>query len=643
MNRKLRVRQSQTILPFGVGAILDLQGESFVAAGIADWPKPKYRQQISSPRLEGKLRVTGLWAPPPAPVADYDVPNAQGPIYIRFPGWLFCGSCRRMTRWRIANERFGHPPVCSFCSPQRKLAPMRFVSVCPDGHLGDVDWWYWAHSERTPDERGRCPDREQLTFHVEESTTGLEALSISCRNKECEGASRDLLDVLGTKGLRCGGRNPWQRFSERVECREQVQIVQRTAGNVYYPVMHSALDIPTPQAPILLESEAADRVRNHEFWPMLCQKLDSPSAPALRDMIAEAAGADEALMQALLEEETGRRLGDPAPNPAGTGPVSPAGDAPVYPDLSWEEWAAFTAPAPERSSDFVIRPVGLGIEPTAGSPWTQLAARIATVVVADRLREVRALQGFTRVSPEKKFVPVDTSRPRRAHWLPAVEVFGEGVFLTLDEELLTQWEQNKYVRDRVAGLASDVERSFQKDRLASITGPALLPRYPLLHTFAHLLIRQLAFESGYSTASLRERVYARPRHDQDADQAQCGVLIYTASGDADGTMGGLVRQGEPGILAETLVRLLEQAAWCSADPLCAEHTGQGYANLNRAACHACALLPETSCETGNAILDRMLVVGGAGIPGFFEPVIAAAQEEAVNASGEYHISEGRFG
>lgn len=137
-------------------------------------------------------------------------------------------------------------------------------------------------------------------------------------------------------------------------------------------------------------------------------------------------------------------------------------------------------------------------------------------------------------------------------------------------------------------------------------------------------------------------MYARPRHSEDADQAQCGILIYTASGDTDGTMGGLVRQGEPGFLAETLVRLLEQAAWCSADPLCAEHTGQGYANLNRAACHACALLPETSCETGNALLDRMLVVGGAGVPGFFEPVVTAAQEEAVNASGEYRISKGGF-
>jgi hypothetical protein len=232
---------------------------------------------------------------------------------------------------------------------------------------------------------------------------------------------------------------------------------------------------------------------------------------------------------------------------------------------------------------------------------------------------VRALQGFTRVAPEKRFVPVDTSTSRRARWLPAVEVFGEGIFLSLDEDPLTEWEQKEQVKTRVAGLTRDIEQSFQRDRLTASTGDPMLPRFPLLHTFAHLLIRQLAYESGYSTASLRERVYARPHQDGDPSGAQHGVLIYT------------------GTLSEILIRLLEQAAWCSADPLCAEHTGQGYANLNRAACHACTLLPETSCETGNALLDRMLVVGGAGVPGFFESVIEQAQNEAMNVSGEYRI------
>ncbi|GAA2133305.1 DUF1998 domain-containing protein [Kitasatospora kazusensis] len=642
MSRNLRVRQAQTVLPFGVGAILDIQGESFVAAGIGDWPAAKIRRQILAPRLVQKLpRVTALWAPPPAPVAEYDVPDARGPAYIRFPSWLFCGSCRRMVRWRIGEERFGRPPVCGSCQPQRKLAPMRFVQICAQGHLGDVDWWYWAHSQLTAPERERCPDRARLRFRVEESSTGLEALSVSCRNEECEDASRDLLDIQGTKALRCTGRNPWQYRSESADCPETVQIVQRTAGNLYYPVVHSALDIPVPAAPVVLDSDTAARVRTHAFWTALCQALDAPSARNLFDLIAESVGADEALMQALLEEETGRRLGEPAPNPAGTGPTGgPDGDPPFYPDLSWEEWTAFTQPVPESSQEFSIRRVGLGIEPDDAMPWHALDAGIAEVVIADRLREVRALQGFTRVSPSEAIVPVDTRvGARQAHWLPAIEVFGEGVFLSFHEDSLTQWEADAQVQHRVTGMADDLSRSFQRDRLASVTGELLLPRFPLLHTFAHLLIRQLAFESGYSTASLRERVYARPAPAAEPGPSQSGILIYTASGDADGTMGGLARQGEPGLLAETIIRLLEQAAWCSADPLCAEHLGQGFANLNRAACHACALLPETSCETGNSLLDRMLVVGGTGVPGYFEAAISAARVEAAQISQESGLAE----
>ncbi|XRQ09281.1 hypothetical protein ACN3XK_74640 [Actinomadura welshii] len=174
-SRKLRVRQAQTVVPFGVGAVFDVQGESFVAAGIADWPPLRKLERIHAPRLERKLRVTGLWAPLQAPVADYDVPDASGPAFIRFPAWLFCGSCRRMTHWRIQDEKFGRPPYCTFCSPRHKLTPMRFVQICAAGHLGDVDWWYWAHSGLTPVERDRCPGPTALSFEARENAGHVQA------------------------------------------------------------------------------------------------------------------------------------------------------------------------------------------------------------------------------------------------------------------------------------------------------------------------------------------------------------------------------------------------------------------------------------------------------------------------------------
>ncbi|MFE0454993.1 DrmB family protein [Streptomyces sp. NPDC058914] len=612
MSRTLRVRQSQTVVPFGVGAVFDIQGESFVATGIGDWPS-RGRQPIESARLANRLGVSGFFAAPATANDRFDVADAPGAPYIRFPSWLFCGACRRMKRWRIADEKHGQAPRCPSCSPVRTLAPMRFVQICQAGHLSDVDWWFWAHSRRDGGERRQCGEREMLRFLVSERASGLEALSVACTAKGC-GAVRDLLDVLGTHGLRCSGRNPWQRVSEAIQCPRPVQIVQRTAGNLYYPIVHSALDIPETDVPAHADDALADQVREHHLWVSLCRDAASPRAVLFRQMIQEDTGADDALLDALLAEETG------VMSPTATAAAS---EGSAKPDLSREEWAAFTVPAPPATRDFALRETTLGLAGETAEPWAGLARRFGRIVLADRLREVRALAGFTRVSPDATVVPADTSR--RLKWLPAVEVFGEGVFLTLDRAALQDWEDDPDVRRRVKGMRADLDRSFQKDRLESVTGPELSPRFVLLHTLAHLLIRQLSFESGYTTASLRERIYARPEQDQ------YGILVYTAAGDAEGTLGGLVRQGEPPRLAETLLRMTESAAWCSADPLCAEHTGQGFGNLNRAACHACALLPETSCETGNSLLDRALVVGGEHVPGYLQSIVTAARAAAATA------------
>jgi len=128
------------------------------------------------------------------------------------------------------------------------------------------------------------------------------------------------------------------------------------------------------------------------------------------------------------------------------------------------------------------------------------------------------------------------------------------------------------------------------------------------------LISQLVFDCGYGSSSLRERIYFSETHPQ-----MTGVLIYTAAGDSEGTMGGLVRMGEPGQLDRTIARALDRARWCSSDPVCIESVGQGPDNCNLAACHSCALLPETSCEMQNRLLDRGVLIGVLDRPeiGFF--------------------------
>ncbi|MFI9076780.1 DrmB family protein [Streptomyces sioyaensis] len=618
MTRKLRVRQAQTVLPFGVGAVLDVQGESFVAAGIETWPQLK--TPVPSERLAARLGVLGFYAAPHTLNDRYDRPDRPGVPYVRFPGWLFCGSCRAMVRFLREQEKPGEPPVCTSCSAAPRLTPMRFVRICADGHLDDVDWWYWAHSKQTPELRAACAESKhawkarRLSFRVADRASGLEALSVRCEatgegGTSC-GAERDLLDILGPQGGHCPGRNPWQRPNGKASCGQQAHIVQRTAGNVYYPAVFSALDIPRADEPPRAEQDLAEAVRGHGYWTNFLDALGTSRADSFRGYIKEDTDAPDSLIDQLVAEATGAPAAPPAERPE-----------PTKLDLSRDEWYAFDAvELPQPTAEFAARRGGLGLAGETEEPWATLDAHIDGLVLADRLREVRALTGFRRHSPHGTLVRADTSG--RLRWLPATEVYGEGIVLTLDAPRLTAWENDPRVQAHVHGVRTDLDASFRDEQLAETVGSGLSPRFLLLHTLAHLLIRQLSFDSGYTTASLRERVYGRPEY------GQRGLLIYTAAGDAEGTLGGLVRQGEAPHFAETLVRMLEAAAWCSADPLCAEHTGQGFGNLNRAACHACALLPETSCQTGNTLLDRALVVGSARVPGYFTDVLTASREYA---------------
>lgn len=180
--------------------------------------------------------------------------------------------------------------------------------------------------------------------------------------------------------------------------------------------------------------------------------------------------------------------------------------------------------------------------------------------------------------------------------------------------MIADWETNRAVRAR-AGIL--MERRNQSEWAHRLDVPE--PRFIALHTLAHLLVRRLAFTSGYASASLQERIYANSeRTDKTA-----GILIYTAAGDAQGTLGGLVRLGEPRLLFPLLVAALDDADVCSNDPVCIESDRQGSSQLNLAACHGCTLVSETSCETANRLLDRQLLLGGSEVPGLLEAVLPA--------------------
>jgi hypothetical protein len=226
----------------------------------------------------------------------------------------------------------------------------------------------------------------------------------------------------------------------------------------------------------------------------------------------------------------------------------------------------------------------------------------------DRLEQSNnSLAGMPDTAMRQLF-RVPPSQPQD-RWLPAVEVFGEGIFIELQEQRITEWQKEhaSWIAERIDdGLLTRLAGVSQTLPPLSAVSRAWASRYLMVHSLAHILTNQLVFECGYSTASLRERLYISA----DTSSPMAAFLIYTAAGDSEGTLGGLVRLGRPQRLGPVIQRALGRASWCSADPVCSEHLGgQGSKLANLAACHACVLLPETSCETINQGLDRAMVVG----------------------------------
>ena len=227
------------------------------------------------------------------------------------------------------------------------------------------------------------------------------------------------------------------------------------------------------------------------------------------------------------------------------------------------------------------------------------------------------MTGFGRIVPPASGLDGAELSIKPQNWFPATEVRGEGIFLILRRSEVEKWMSGS--SDLTSHVSRVLGRIKEDSMVRSRHGSVVSAEFLLIHTLAHILIRQLTYDCGYDSSSLQERIYVNT---SDAETKMIGLLIYTASGDAEGTLGGLVRQGLPGRLDETFQAAIANTRYCSSDPLCIESEGQGLDGLNLAACHACALLPETSCETGNTLLDRALLIGTESNPnlGYFKDI-----------------------
>ena len=361
--------------------------------------------------------------------------------------------------------------------------------------------------------------------------------------------------------------------------------IQRGASNTYFAETINSILIP-PYSRLL--QQVLDRP---DVWPII-EALPLVDGKLHRDplvALAKTHGIDPEIFIRAVDEKYA------AGEEAGAEAVSEQ-------EYRAAEYRAFLGPRPPRSErrDFDLLP---GEIEQYSDDFRRCFEK---VVMIPKLRETRVLTGFSRVVPPSATTVKAELSLRPQNWLPAMEVRGEGIFLILRSDAVEEWLSRT---EAMAGRAQTIN-----DRLAQVAaergteGRTITPEFLLVHTLAHVLIRQLTFDCGYDSSSLRERIYVGG----EGESKMAGLLVYTASGDSEGTLGGLVRQGLPGRLEGTFRAAISNARLCSSDPLCIESEGQGINGLNLAACHACTLLPETSCEEGNRLLDRAVLIGTSG-------------------------------
>jgi len=595
------MRRSQIIYPFGVGAIVDLPDESVMPLSIDYWGKSG--EPVYDERLQRRLNLDYFRLPPSQ---DED---PRGVPVIRFPRWLFCPKCRRLrpvNEWlddyQAVKRKMWDTPRCDRCGI--KLVPSRFVVACENGHIDDFPWIEWVHGP------GKSCGEPRLRITTGGTTSGLAGIRITCENcgeSNNMGAAftRNIMERFG----KCSGYKPWSSTPSKPvheRCDKVPRTLQRGGSNVYFPRVASSILIPP-------YSDSIRRVIE-----------DNDFVKALKRQTVDPGTQNYALLVSMALQTIQETTGLPAQV------VKQALDSILSPTHSveqseveyrHEEYLAFTGSlkGSADSKDFQV-------ELRSGEDYNIPACRAVTLV--HRLRELRALLGFSRIHPLDRnvFLPEeegDTSVKFRSvrdssleRWAPASEVRGEGIFLDFDREALEAWEGTPAVQERVGMIQRALDQVTEE---RGFTPRSITARFLLLHTVAHILIRQLSFDCGYSSAALRERIYC----DNGSGDPMNAILIYTASSDSEGALGGLVRQGIPDLLTATFAKGVNKASWCSSDPLCIESSGQGLDNVNLAACHACVLVPETSCEEMNRFLDRALVVGTLDDPsvGFFRGLV----------------------
>lgn len=584
------LRMGQLLGPYSVGAIYPCDANTTIMIAGLDAFDTNKMNSVQDSRLERYIGVDRLFSPP----ANEGVGSGYVPA-VRFPNWLYCPRCGRMRYVQsndTSNSIYCDNPACWEKTKRKiRLIPERFVVVCPKGHIDSFPVMQWVHGGANHDPRDSS---HVITRRTRGGSTTMGDIVYTC---SC-GAKRSLAGATRHGGLNridyhCTGREPWLDRSSPTPCdvrNEDLRVVIMGATNVSYADTVSSVLIPDA---VDEKTKACVKENYHTLREMDSQgQLDN--AIGLLTTVKNASKQSLLLAYNMMKNQTGKDVSED--------------------EYLHEEYLTLREARSSNPEEFDAALV----DPFAyDSPL--INSYISKMTLVDTLTVTRALVGLARLNPEANDgKPMrerrrTLSRNRRLDWTLAIQTIGEGIFFEFDANELSDWAGRSEVMERFGVMQRNFDIARQRRNLEP---KQLNPKYVALHTLSHLLMLSISQVCGYSTASLRERIYCEKYLNEGGElfEDMHGLLIYTASQSGDGSLGGLVRAGKPGRLEGVLDDALREALWCSDDPVCVESTGQGLDSCNLAACFNCCLVPETACETGNKFLDRGLVVGTMDAP-----------------------------
>ena len=645
MMAKNNIRSGQLLSPFGIGQIVNFPEElSLMVCGLNLWDDEIEQRRITGgidaidesslriiePRLEKFLGVDYFRKPFPYKTKGLNNKHLQIPG-VRFPGWHYCTNikCGKM---REVELTLAEKKVECLCC-KSKMIPVRFVAACQQGHIQDVPFKEWVHNGPVPQDE----KTHELTYNTGSGSGDLGSIFIKC---SC-GLTKSLAGIMNIRktensifdsalarigldkddrqefsethkndnnpsGQYCKGHQPWlglEGINNAKPHKSHLQVLIRGGSNIHYSNITSALYLPKISAgaeeyivKAINELGGIEELRQYQSQDnnniVLGAVLGTTSV--VRNQLI----SKENLLNAVILELNN---------------FTNEAEITSEKELRQEEYKYILKGRNSENSEFKA----LVNRFENYDEVDLLEENFECVVLIEKLKETRVFTGFSRIIADNtdKENKIRQLSMKPVKWLPAYEVYGEGIFIKFKDEKVAEWQKMN-----AAYFNNLIERyhNAMRYRKADYERRDINCAFVMMHTFAHLLIKRLCFNCGYGSSSLRERIY----FNSDVENLMNGFLIYTSSGDSEGSLGGLVRQGKGNFLGKLVKDSIEDSKWCSADPVCSDigqSSGQGPDNINGSACHNCCIVPETSCEEFNTLLDRATIVGTLNDPeiGYF--------------------------